>query len=261
MRFGGLDFSTLGKARVVAGTVLGTLLCIAVAFAVDSYSFDEGWRWGDAPINNLVIPLILAPPAFYILLGKLRELAIAHHELSVVSATDPLTSLLNRRAFTAIVDAYLDRMTGPSLPREGALLVIDVDHFKAVNDSFGHGSGDEALKLIAETIRSSVRENDVVGRLGGEEFCVFMPGTGQALTQQLAERIRASVSAVEFSPEGHPYPLSVSVGGASFSGSASFGDLYRQADFGLYEAKRNGRNRVELIRVALGDDGRPPMVH
>jgi diguanylate cyclase len=257
-----LDLSAQGRARVVLLAALGTLCCIVVAFAIDSYSIETGtWRWGERPLNNLIIPLVLAPPFFYFLLSKLRELAVAHKELLVVSATDSLTSCLNRRAFTALVDSYLERIARQQAATEGALLVIDVDHFKAINDSFGHDSGDEALKIIAQTIREVVREADFVGRLGGEEFSVFLPGMGLALTEIVAERIRAAVNAVEFAPTGQRHTLSVSVGGAAFERQVSFSELYRQADQRLYAAKRNGRNRVEIHHVSPSDAGSASSFH
>ena len=137
------------------------------------------------------------------------------------------------------------------MPRRsaGALLVIDVDHFKRINDSFGHDSGDEALKVIAETIRGAVRAVDLVGRIGGEEFGVFLPGTDPNRTLAVAERIRAAISAAEFSPTGSRVGLSVSVGGATFADQASFSELFRRADQRLYAAKLNGRNRVEITQT------------
>ena len=244
------DLSARGWGRVVLFTALGTLACSCVAFLLDSYSFDTGtWRWGETPLNNLFFPLILAPPFFVYLLAKLRELAIAHHELSIVASTDGLTSCLNRRAFTSLVDAYLERVADAETKRGGALLVIDVDHFKRINDSFGHDSGDEALKVIAETIRGAVRAVDLVGRIGGEEFGVFLPGTDPNRTLAVAERIRAAISAAEFSPTGSRVGLSVSVGGATFADQASFSELFRRADQRLYAAKLNGRNRVEITQT------------
>jgi diguanylate cyclase (GGDEF)-like protein len=246
MNWKGLDFSARGRARVIGFTILGTLVCIAVAFAIDGYSLEEGWRWGEKPINNLVIPLVLAPPFFYFLLSKLRELAAAHHELMIISTTDSLTECFNRRAFTALVDRYLDRMIERNEECQGALLVIDVDHFKVVNDRFGHQTGDQALKLIADTIRGTVRETDVVGRIGGEEFSVFLPGANPVQVETMAERIRVAVNTARFAPTGKQHPLSVSIGAAGCEQAQSFSDLYRMADSRLYAAKRNGRNRVEM---------------
>ncbi len=249
----GIDWSSGSRARVVVLVVLGTLVCIAVAFAVDSYDFATGaWRWGKDPVNNLVIPSLLAPPFFYLLLEKMRQLAIAHGELLTVAATDSLTSVLNRRAFTEIVDGYLKRIEESEKASESALLVIDVDHFKDVNDQFGHDKGDEALQLIAATIRAAVRETDLVGRMGGEEFSVFMPAQPPGRASAVAERIRMAISEAVFSPGGVRHGLSVSVGGVAFNRAQSFGDLYRVADEWLYVAKRSGRNRVEFRKQEPG---------
>lgn len=253
-----IDWSPRGRARVWALMALGTLTCIAFAFAVDSFDVATGrWRWGSDPINNFLIPAMIAPPIFFVLLDKMRQLAIAHNELMTVAATDGLTSLLNRRAFTELVDGYLKRVEESERQTSGALLVIDVDHFKAVNDRFGHQSGDEALKLIARTIRATVRDTDLVGRIGGEEFCVFLPGQALESASALAERIRIAITETEFAPDGSRYALSVSVGGVAFDHVFPFSDLYRTADERLYAAKHNGRNRVEF---RLQDNSSPRAV-
>ncbi|WP_348063276.1 GGDEF domain-containing protein [Devosia sp.] len=250
---GRLDFSKQGRARVYFLTFAGTLFCIAVALAFDNFSFETmQWRWAAAPINDVLIPLILAPPFFWFLLTKLRELAIAHQELISLSATDSLTLVLNRRAFTAVVEGYLERLAVLQTRSDGALLVIDVDNFKSVNDTFGHHVGDEALRLIASTIQGAVREGDVVGRIGGEEFGVFLPGVSLDLTKDLSERIRQRVHQSHFAPNGRAYPLTVSLGGTAFSRKTSFGELYRTADERLYAAKHGGRNRVDIFDLELG---------
>jgi diguanylate cyclase len=256
----GFDLSAEGRPRVIVFTVLGTLCCIAVALIFDSYSFEEGrWRWGSDPVNNIIIPLLLAPPFFFYLLSKLRELAIANNRLMAIATTDSLTSCLTRAAFTTLVDSYLDRIAQSEDKRQGALLVLDVDHFKSVNDHFGHDAGDEALKLIVQSIKSTVRDIDLVGRMGGEEFGVFLPGLSRRGTLAVAERLRESVNAVTFCPGGVQCNLSVSVGAVTFADRASFVDLYKSADRRLYDAKRNGRNRVEFDHFKAGPDLK--MVH
>jgi len=241
----GLNFSAEKWPRVIVLTVLGTLCCIAVAFAVDSYSVEHGWRGGANPANNVLIPVLLAPPFFFYLLSKLRQLAIANSRLLHVASTDNLTSCLTRAAFTTLVDAYLNRLTGSQSHGDGALIVFDVDYFKSVNDRFGHDRGDEALKLIVQKVKTQVRDVDLVGRMGGEEFAIFLPGVSRGSTIAVAERIRASVCDIEFKPEGTRCPLSISVGVVTFAVPAPFHDLYRSADRQLYQAKRNGRNRVK----------------
>jgi diguanylate cyclase (GGDEF)-like protein len=138
------------------------------------------------------------------------------------------------------------------------MLVIDVDHFKTINDRFGHDRGDEALKLIAGVIAANVRDTDLVGRLGGEEFCVFLPEQSREAVSMVAERIRVAISDAVFAVGGEHHPLSVSVGGAIFDGgSAHFKALYQGADERLYHAKRTGRNRVELSTLQPTDAGSP----
>src|SRR5690606_27358019 len=112
------------------------------------------------------------------------------------ASTDWLTTCLNRRAFTHLVSDHLEET------EVGAFLVIDADHFKFINDHFGHDRGDEALQLMADTIMASVREGDIVGRIGGEEFGVFLPDAGPETARQFGERIRRAVADAPFAPEG-----------------------------------------------------------
>lgn len=244
------DFSATGHPRVVVLSILGTLFCICGALILDSYSFATGvWTWHERWVNNIIIPAILAPPFFLFLLAKLRELALANEKLNVMATTDSLTSCLTRRAFASLVEGYMERPPRGTT-RHGALLIIDVDNFKLVNDRFGHHNGDEALRAIATAIRGNVRETDLVCRMGGEEFGVFLPGLSPGLTLASAERIRMAVKSLEFRPEGVAFPLGVSIGGATFERKTPFHDLFRQADERLYYAKRNGRDRVAVKRFA-----------
>lgn len=258
-----IDFSANGKARVIALTALGTLCCILVAFVVDSYAWETGtWRWGEEPLNNVIIPLLLAPPFFAFLLNKQRQLAIAHKELMVVASTDALTSCLNRRAFTALVDGYIERIQQAAAeeatgPEQGALLVIDVDHFKAINDTFGHDVGDTALVAIADAIRACVRKTDFVGRMGGEEFSVLLPGVNADRAASIAEHIRTRIADRDMLLSGRQCRVSVSIGGVAFGRPATFSTVYREADQLLYAAKQGGRNRANI--ALLPTDSRVPV--
>ncbi len=166
-------------------------------------------------------------------------------ELAVV---DPLTSLYNQRYLRRHLDELMRRREGPPI----ALLMLDVDHFKAVNDRFGHANGDIALKAIADTLRANVRAFDSAARYGGEEFVVVMPGSGIDDATAAAERLRAAVETVVFEPvPGQRHPLTISVGVACAPAESATPDtLLRAADRALYEAKRLGRNRVELAPMA-----------
>ena len=158
---------------------------------------------------------------------------------------DPLTGLLNRRA----LDAELQREWS-RLQRDGsafALLALDLDHFKRVNDRYGHLVGDEVLAQTAQRLRDTVRGSDLVARTGGEEFVVLMPGIDEAGAQAAAERLRAAVAGTPFAVSAGPLPLSVSVGVATVQqpGSAPR-DALQRADRALYAAKEAGRDRVVM---------------
>jgi diguanylate cyclase (GGDEF)-like protein len=247
-----LDFSRTGWARVFLGTIAGTLFCVAIAVYVDSFNFvnlspKALYR---ALMVDILLPTFLAGPLLFLLLGKIRQLAVAHRELAIVASTDSLTTVLNRGAFTLLVDAYLKQAGRQAALRRGSLLVIDADHFKSINDRFGHQVGDLALKTIAKIIKGELRHADLVGRIGGEEFGVFLPGADRAQAAQVAERIRTSVSHVSFPPTASRSELSVSVGGVSFDREVPFDDLFKAADDRLYAAKSNGRNRIDVEEFA-----------
>ena len=197
---------------------------------------------------SIIMPLALGGPMTWFLVLKHEQLRHANDQLEHMASTDWLTACLNRGAFTGAVSSHLARRA----PRGngGALLIVDADDFKSVNDRFGHEAGDEALQLVACAIRKAVRGTDLVGRLGGEEFGIFLAESDAATADHVAERIRASVAAIAFAPGGTPCPLSVSIGGATYAEQAPFGELYRLADQHLYEAKNMGRDRVAMMQAA-----------
>lgn len=240
-----LDLSPQSWGRVIVSTVVGTALCVAVALYVDSFSFADMDQAGRARTiaTDVFVPIILAVPLLLFFTGKLRELAIAHQRLTLYASTDSLTQVMNRAAFSTLVDAYLGSVREHEDAARGALLIIDADNFKSVNDRYGHDRGDEALRLIAQTIKNSLRGPDIVGRIGGEEFGVFLPGSDIHQAASVAERIRMAISDAEFNPSGERRQLTVSVGGASFERLIPFTELYRIADQRLYAAKDQGRNR------------------
>ena len=249
----GLDLSPTGWGRVVLVTICGTLLCVVAALAIDSFNFsalDEAQRLRSLLVD-ILLPTFLAAPMLGFLMAKLRELAISKRELTVLATTDSLTAVLNRGAFTMMVESYLEKVAAAQKVQGGALLVVDVDHFKTINDRFGHDEGDRALRLVARAIRNAVRDIDLVGRIGGEEFGVFLPGSSESDATGVAERIRGAITETEFRPDAfHAQSLSVSVGGTSFTRQATFEQLFRAADRHLYSAKRQGRNRVEFAPLA-----------
>jgi len=165
--------------------------------------------------------------------------------LRKLANTDPLTELNNRRHFTTLLEREIKRSRRNGNPL--SLLLLDLDHFKTVNDRFGHHSGDMALKAFGDCCHNILRDIDAIGRLGGEEFCIFLPDTDREGAFILAERVRKSVEAIElFSEKNEPIKLTVSIGVALLDNMMGdrIEDLMLRADKALYRAKNEGRNRV-----------------
>jgi diguanylate cyclase (GGDEF)-like protein len=221
----GVPFSTLDMFEVI-------LLPIAVGFPIAVFIFLQTEK----------------------LRGAYAELAVLHEEaasardrlqkandaIRFASTHDGMTRLLNRTHFLRELDAAYGR------GETDVLLLADADHFKQVNDTLGHLAGDEALIRIADAIRRSVREDDLVGRIGGEEFGILLRGASAASAAEVAESIRRRVEAIPW-VSGH---LSVSIGGAAFADHRSGAtEVFAQADRCLYKAKRAGRNCIALHSV------------
>ncbi len=186
-------------------------------------------------------------------LANLRNLAVAE----IRAATDGLTGLPNKRAVTDALKRTFAQATMTKVPL--ALLLLDLDHFKQVNDQYGHAAGDQVLAGVGTALRSVLRARDFAGRNGGEEFAVLLPDTDIAAALEIAERVRAAIAEVTLPGTG--VPVTVSIGVAGFPGHASTLErLDRLADAALYVAKRQGRNRVELASVDAGQDVPGPVL-
>jgi diguanylate cyclase (GGDEF)-like protein len=176
----------------------------------------------------------------FILLAMSKERTELRHKTAAM--TDPLTGLLNRRAFLQDAEALLQQQIGRDRPI--AVLLIDLDHFKSINDRFGHPAGDEILKLFATVIINTLRISDLSGRIGGEEFAALLPC---ALEEGVlaAERVREAFADSGIVVDGGPVDTTVSIGVAGGPAGTELEVLLAAADTALYQAKRGGRNRVE----------------
>lgn len=173
--------------------------------------------------------------------AKLRE---SEEELRRIANVDSLTGVFSRRNFLQHFTNELERARRYN--RDLALLIFDVDRFKAVNDSFGHLAGDEALRCLCEAARGAVRQTDLIGRVGGEEFGVLLPETSVDGALRTAERIRRAAEVLDIIAGPHRIKLTISVGGTMVRAHDTAGSAIARADGALYEAKRAGRNRTVL---------------
>jgi diguanylate cyclase len=237
--YGKIAFSSLALTLLLIMLVVGMDYSNLVQLSGDMY-----WT---SMRNDLVIPSVTGFPAFFFVFRRFRLLARAKRKLETLANCDGLTGALNRRAFQEAVDAALGRPQYTAC----AMLIVDIDHFKSVNDRFGHDMGDQALIAVTRVIAESTQDEEVFGRLGGEEFVLFLPRTTLALAKLKAEHIRAAIESNPFGLRHLKSPITVSIGVAVATETPTFTSLYKEADSCLYQAKRSGRNCV----VASSFDG------
>jgi two-component system, cell cycle response regulator len=173
------------------------------------------------------------------------KLVEAREEMRFRATHDPLTCLWDRGAILSLLRSELSRSTREHLPV--SLLLCDVDHFKQVNDSFGHLAGDEVLREVSERLLASVRLHDAVGRYGGEEFLIVLGGCARNHLQVLADKVRMAISSFPFSTKEGPIPVTMSIGAITVDDCGSLMPIepfLKQVDAALYRAKTEGRNRV-----------------
>lgn len=173
---------------------------------------------------------------------RTKELNVANERLAKISREDPLTELLNRRSFVEAATHDLERSQRSEEPL--SVLLLDADHFKTVNDTYGHAGGDMILIAIADLLRASLRKTDIIGRLGGEEFAAILPDTPVEDAQLVAENLRKAIEAHSVSFGGKELKVTTSIGLSSANQSDTLETLLHRADTAMYDAKDSGRNKV-----------------
>jgi len=184
----------------------------------------------------------------FILLAMAKERTELRHRTAAM--IDPLTGIANRRAFLHDAGLLAKRHNGN--PRPTAVLLIDLDHFKSINDRFGHALGDRVLELFTESAQMAIRSSDLIGRLGGEEFASILYDTSRDKAVEVAERIRGSFAQIAQDVDGRPVCATASIGLVHCEETAlDMPALLAQADQALYYAKERGRNRVEIASLDM----------
>ena len=185
--------------------------------------------FGRSMVTATLLPVIIGGPLLLFIGLQRIELGHYRRELNKSATFDSLTGCLNRTVFTSMVDRRTTRPES-SGPRSGAFLVVHPEHIRSINLRFGLDWGDEALRLIAATIQSSVRKEDLVGRIGTSMFGVFLPGATEDDAKEIGERIRARVAQAYFAPKGTEDNLTISVGGVVFENELEFEEMFRSAE-------------------------------
>ena len=208
----------------------------------------------DAGLVTLVSQFVLLEAIVAVVLLGFGALMLANEfitsELRHLAEMDPLTNVFNRRAFLTLLDKAISaaQRTGTAVP----VLVMDLDHFKNINDTWGHRAGDDVLRHFVMLAHRCLRKEDVMGRLGGEEFAIFLPNASAAGALAVAERLRALVEAQPVATGPQSIPLTVSVGVTLCAHGDAAGAALQRADEAMYLAKERGRNRVEVSEKNVG---------
>lgn len=243
-------------AYILAGRRVGLVLAaVSVAFILwgngqlaDPYS--------PSAIITTVVAVLYITAFFHAVSSRSvsfhQAMVVANRALRDLAARDPLTGLMNARAYYEACGRVAQQARRSGLPL--AMLFVDLDHFKRINDTYGHEAGDRVLRAVASCLRTTLRQSDLVGRIGGEEFSVLLPETGTDGALRLAEALRQSIEGL--CPEikdGQCLTVTASIG-VAVAGVApeNIAELQRQADEGMYQAKQAGRNRVSLLIAAAG---------
>lgn len=226
-------------AALTTMAVLVPAVIVFIAISVFAEDFAAQIAF-PAMMIAILIPLFLTPPIAYVMLEMIRLQTEMIRTVDSRIMFDMLTGLLNRNHF-------LDSMRDAH--QSGPIMIVDADHFKAINDRNGHAIGDEALRIMANAVKQSVGEAGIVGRLGGEEFGVFMAGKSETEGHAAAEAICDAVRNLHPLITGHPVKLSVSIGCSFHRPANVIGHSLKQADDLLYRAKAEGRDRALYLPV------------
>jgi len=244
-----MDKAAVGGMKFLARCLLaqaGTLLVVAAAAGIELEPLQSGMAARLAIVPLLMIYPVMVGLTAYRLAQRVRD---QNRLLSALSRTDGLTGLLNRQAWeeAAAAEASRCRRSGGT----ASLLMLDVDHFKAINDRHGHPAGDTVLRSVAQILRDSLRQEDLPGRYGGEEFGIVLPDTGAAGAAVVAERVRRRIEAAVLERRSAVH-ATVSIGFAELEPQdADFNAWIARADRALYAAKAAGRNRCMRFEAAL----------
>lgn len=233
------------RLDVVKSTLLLTLLATLCAIGVSQLGITLTGQ-GDrvrAALFALVCGFIIAPFFSYACIRLVKHLDLEHARVRRLAIQDGLTGLYNRRHFLDVVEREWSR--AQRYDTAAAMLLLDVDHFKTVNDRYGHLCGDAMLCAVADALLETLRSPDVLARFGGEEFIVFLPQTDPLGALDVAERMRQRIAQLQLPWEGQLVKVSISVGVAAMRPEhATLDHLIHDADVALYEAKAAGRNCV-----------------
>jgi diguanylate cyclase (GGDEF)-like protein len=233
------------KTIVALVTLISILL--SVLLSIIAVVNIEGMPVVPALILSIIIPAIIVPIVSWRNIGLSIKLKKLEQQMRHLATWDALTGLLNRQIFYRSAQKYLDhaRQTGEPF----SVMMLDLDHYKAINDTYGHPIGDRVLIAFGSLLKEHLSEHNILGRIGGEEFAAVLPGVRRNEAIKLAEAIHTRLRSLTITEGNQTVPVSVSIGVACYpgEGTADIGHLLHEADRALYRAKQTGRSRTIIF--------------
>ena len=243
------DFSKSGRIKsVVVITITAIALSIMITMIIVSVL-----RYKEVSINVLaaltistLVPLIVSPIISWHVVGLTVKIHDLEEKMRKLATYDSLTGLLTRHAFMERANQYLNIAKRDNLPF--SMMILDLDHFKDINDRYGHIAGDKVLASFGQTVQNISRKSDLAGRLGGEEFAFFLPGTSKQQSIQFANRLLEAINHSVIEYKGYAISYTSSIGLIAFPDTQidDIEELLHLADKTLYDAKKNGRNQAKV---------------
>ena len=240
-------------STVIVITLIAVVASLAATMATVTLLNNQGYALHSeiAAILAACSPLLIAPPIAWFLVGLLLRIHEVEQEMRSLASYDSLTGLPSRHAFFDNANNYV------SLARREQIIfcvmIIDLDHFKSINDRYGHPAGDAVLKLFADVVNSVARSSDIMGRLGGEEFALVLPSTNTSKALEFSERLHHAINQAVLKYKGSAIRYTASIGLSEFDTDSgdSLDDLLARADLALYQAKQSGRNQTATFNPQL----------
>ncbi len=238
-----MDGWRIRAIRKVCAFTVATVAASVMTLGFVTYLVTGTVDVGVGLLVAVLVPAMVVPVAGYWHISLAERLREANDKLRTLSETDPLTGTFNRRRFLQVAEQQLTLARRHCFPT--SVLIIDFDHFKSINDRFGHVTGDRVLKEAAAVMQGALRDSDTLARFGGEEFIVLLPHTAREGAGLVAQRLLGALREHAFRHHDDPVPVTVSVGGAtSETSDVPLDTLTSGADGMLYRAKQSGRDRA-----------------
>jgi diguanylate cyclase (GGDEF)-like protein len=237
-------FSAVGALTIASAVITIAITAIAVTI-LNNFAYPV--NFGMAIAFACIVPLLVTPLLGWPLVSLLMRIYQSEEKMRELASHDSLTGLLSRHAFFENGNSYI------SLAKRDknmfSVVMIDLDHFKSINDKYGHQAGDAVLKLFSDVVNSVSRNSDIIGRLGGEEFGLVLPSTGSSEAVEFSQRLHQAIAKAVLKYKSDLIQYTVSIGCASYRADSdeTLDDLLANADIALYQAKNSGRNGTAVF--------------